>query len=468
MKRNISLILIIVMLLGFSASVLGEAKTLKWEDLPWEGRVDIFEGEMDLSLLDIKASDILGFDIFKDNKRANLPYNVNGTKISFVSELELNTDYSLRVITNSKYYNIKFKSSDLTDITETGNFMVVKIPAMPEKGFKWPYYLRIPINSYKDENKMNKRYLMVDMPNNGKSDLLGTEQWVKETLEKRTQQSVNTADQLWSPMLMPAYPRINSYYEIDNTSYLTYEHALDRETATLHLKNSDPKTKKIVAKAYADNNENIEDFLKLDEQIVAMFEHAVEYLNKYGHNVEDKMFLSGYSATGTFTDRFTALHPDKVKALASGGTLDDMILPLSTYKEENLIFPIGTHDYKEITGREFDLKAHNNVARLIYMGKDDDNNTVEKGYLDCYSEYERSLIVKLFGYDVLPRAKALTDLYGQSGGKGIFVLDVGVGHSTSREMSEYMTEFFKANRDSKNPVYPTPKNTKQLEHKTFK
>lgn len=468
-KRVVSLVLLIAMLVGFSVNVFAENKAIKWENVIWGTRVDAFEGEMDLSQLDIKGSDILGFDILKGSKRSNLYYGVDGTKVSFASEMELNTNYSLRVITKSKYYNIKFKSGGLKDVSQREDAIVVKIPAMPEKGFNWPYYLRIPSNRYKSENIASKRYLMVDMPNGGTKDLESSEKWSKETLEKRGQNSVWAAEQLWTPMIMPAYPCPNVYYHIAKIPHMTYEHALDRETATLHLKYKDPKLSKIVTGAYAAKDIDIKDFLKLDEQIVAMFDHAVEYLNKYGHKMEtDKMFLHGYSATGTFTDRFAAFHPEKIKAIASGGTLDDMILPLNKYKGENLIFPIGTHDYKEITGKAFNLKAHNEVARLIFMGKDDDNNTVEHGYLDCYSDFERDLIIKLFGYDILPRAQALTKLYGESGGKGIFILDKGVGHGASRDMDDYVLEFFKANRDKKSPVYPIPKNPKQLEYKLFK
>ena len=469
MKRIMSLVLVVVMLVGLNVNVFAEAKTIKWETVIWGTKVDTFNGEMDLSQLDIDPNDILGFDILKGNKRANLFYGVDGSKIKFASEMDLNTNYSLRIITNSKYYNIKFKSSDLTDIKETGDSIVVKIPAMPEKGFNWPYYLRIPSNQFKSSNLASKRYLMIDMPNGGARDLDGIEKWVKRTLENGAQRSVGVAEELWTPIIIPAYPVANSFYEVDGIPYMTYEHALDRETARLHLNYKNPKTKNLLVGAYSERDLDVKKFLNLDKQIIAMFDHAVEYLNKYGHNMEtDKMFLNGYSATGTFTDRFTAFHPEKVKAIASGGTLDDMVLPLSSYKGKDLIFPIGTSDYKEITGKDFNLNKHNQVARLIFMGKDDDNNTVEHGYLDCYSDFERDLIIKLFGYDILPRAKALIDVYGKSGGKGMFILDKETGHGMSRDMGDYITEFFKANRDTKIPTYPKIKDPKQLEYKLFK
>lgn len=449
-----------------STSVLAETSEIKWEVVQWKKPVDMYNGEMDLSEIGIKEEDLVGFDIWKDNKRANIYYSIDGIKVVFASEMGINTGYSLRVITRTKNYDIRFKSSDLPEIYQTDERMVVKVPAMPEKGFNWPYYSAIPSNRYKEENQSHKRYLLVDTTNVGERDLRVTELEVKKTLEKQWQYSVHIAEQLWTPMLMPAFPRTNAIYHSDEFNAI-YEHAFDRDIATLHLKVKVPKLKVNLEDVYAEKGFSVYDFLRLDEQLVAMFNHAVEYLNKYGHNVEtDKMFLCGYSASGTFTDRFATLQPDKVKAIASGATLDDMILPLDTYKNKNLIFPIGTYDYKEITGRDFDLSKHNNMARLIYMGKDDDNNTLP--YSDCYGDTEREIITKLWGEKVLPRAQALIKLYGECGGKGIFILDKGIEHGSSSDMDKYVLEFFKANRDSNIPVYPIPQNPKQLEYTLYK
>lgn len=468
MRKVFSGILAALLLLVLSINVLAVANT-QWESLVWQGRVDAFEGVMDLSLLNINEGDIIGFDIFKGRERADLLYGVDGSRVEFASEMEINTDYSLRVLTNSKFYKINFKSSDLQDISETGQAMVVKVPAMPDKGFYWPYYLKIPSNNYKNENISDQRYLMIDTPNGGTRDLVSAEKWTRETLEGSGQPSTWVAEQLWTPMLMPAYPNPNANYFIDGIQYMTYEHALDREIATLHLKLQKVKTANIVNDAYRKKNLDAGDFANLDKQLIAMFEHAVEYLNKYNHNVAtDKMFLSGYSATGSFTDRFTAMHPEKVKAVASGGTLDKMVVPLKKHKGEKLIFPVGIYDYKEITGKEFDLKKHGEVARLIYRGDQDNNNTAEFGYLDCHGEDERQMIVRLWGLETTPRARALRNLYGQSGGKGILILDKGIEHSTSRDMEEYLIDFFKANRNSNEPVYPIPSNPQQLDYKIFK
>ncbi|SOC34829.1 hypothetical protein [Ureibacillus acetophenoni] len=447
--------------------IASTTSSAKFETIQWKKEVDPYNGVLDLAEIKLGEDDFIGFDILKDGKRVDEDYKVAKTKFIFKTELELNSNYSLRVITNEHKFEIKFKTNGLPVIYETGERIIVKVPAMPEKGFNWPYYLAIPSNQYKQENKDFKRYLLVDGPNTNGSNLEDFEKWVKDTLTNRGEYSVEVAEKLWTPMLMPAFPRTGSSYKNNGERNTFYEHALDRDIATLHNKLEDPNLRKQLEDAFEKEGYDVDKFSNLDEQLVAMFEHAVEYLNEYGHQVEtDKMFLTGYSATGTFTDRFTALHPDKVKAVASGGTLDDMFLPMAEYKNEKLIFPLGTYDYKEITGESFNLAYHNNVARLVYMGKDDQNNTLPNG--DTFGDTERNIMTRLWGVPVLPRAVAKIELYGKSGGKGIFILDKGIKHSYSKDVREYLIEFFKANRNSNNPVYPIPKNPEQLQYTLFK
>lgn len=68
---------------------------------------------------------------------------------------------------------------------------------------------------------------------------------------------------------------------------------------------------------------------------------------------------------------------------------------MSQYKNENLIFPFGTYDYASITGRHFNLENHNQVARLVYMGEDDTNNTV------LYYRYEEKQLIEKRGKSCL-------------------------------------------------------------------
>lgn len=343
------------------------------------------------------------------------------------------------------------------------NQKILYIPASPQDGFHWPYFLALPNDTFKNHNIQFKRYLMIDTNNTGQDDIY--DDCLKKTYATILYQGINSmavAEELWMPLLYPAFPRPNLGYQSENKRYTVLTHSFDRDTAILHRLTDDPDIGLQLKDETQNIGLNLNTICRLDLQLIAMIEHAQKYLNNNGYSLENKVFLCGYSASGTFTDRFTALHPEIVKAVASGATLDDMILPLKEYQGEKLIFPIGIYDYNEIADRDFDITKHNAVARLIYMGEDDDNNVVNSN--DCYGAQEQKIITKLWGCDILPRAQKLIQLYNQSGGKGIFILDKGIKHSYSQKMKEYINEFFKANRDSVEPVYPLPADLSQLKY----
>lgn len=392
---------------------------------------------------------------------------IHGSPVSAVLGMDHSFTLNVRTVDGARFA-VSFKTAGLPDITETASRQVIFVPAMPEKGFYWPYYLAIPSSGNRTQNDGHRRYLMIDTTNTGgRKSIDEMLSRARAEVADQRQVSIVTADELGLPLLYPAFPRPDVTYVYQGESNQFYTHALDRDTATLHLKMRDPAGAEALTKAFKQAGYDVKEFLQLDVQLNAMIDHAIGYLNQYGHKVEPhKVFLSGYSGSGTFVDRYTLLQPDRVKAVASGATVDDMALPLAEYKGESLIFPIGTSDYQEITGRNFDLEKNNQVARLIFMGEADENNTLPYG--DCYGQRERKIITSLWGSDILPRAQALTKLYEQSGGKGMIILDKGIKHSMSPAMRAYMKAFFAANRDADQPVYPLPADPEQLKFTLMK
>lgn len=107
-----------------------------------------------------------------------------------------------------------------------------------------------------------------------------------------------------------------------STDWYIYTHALDSDT----LKIKDGYLKRI------------------DLQLLNMVGNAKEILAANGLNVNEKIFMTGYSASGNFTNRFVALHPDKVRAVASGGVNGMPILPLEELDGYTLNYHIGIAD----------------------------------------------------------------------------------------------------------------------------
>ena len=439
--------------------------------------VDPWNPVVDLTSLGVRASEVEAVGL----ETAGEPYV--SRRFSFVWDdlviadeasvasgrpvLDLNTEYTLKLFTRGGgVVRARFTTAGLPDLTSTGERRIILVPAMPERGFHWPYFLVLPGDAHRQENAGHRRYLVVDINNTGPdSSITETITRTRAQVEQRELVSLKLAEELWSPLLMPVIPRPVITYRSGGEENTFLTHALDRDVATLHLKMQDPELARLLERQFSQAGYAVESFTHLDQQVVAMIEHAVGYLNQYGHDVEEQVFLVGFSASGTFLDRLAALHPEKVKALVSGATLDNMLLPLAEYGGEKLIYPIGVADYEAVAGHPFDLAAHNRVARLIYMGEDDQNNTVL--YRDSYGDEERRIITKLWGQAVLPRARALTTLYGEAGGQGIFILDRGVGHDYSEAMYAYMKAFLEANRDADAPVYPLPADWEQLRFTVF-
>ncbi|SDZ28943.1 hypothetical protein SAMN05660462_02547 [Proteiniborus ethanoligenes] len=455
MKRLFSLMLVMVMLLSVGTEVF--AASTGWKDLTVKDRVRYENGNINLKELGINIEEIIGFDILKENKRDKVHFSLEKDKVEFETELKLNTDYRLRVITENDKINVNFKTEDLPVIKETGDVIVVKVPAMPEKGFKWPYYLRIPSNEYKEFNKSIKRYLMVDMLNTG-ARIEGGERLTKFHMEENFLLSVGVAEGTYSPLIIPIIPRTNTYYNniVNNVEdeNMVYEHQLDRDSLLLKDLMKDKVIGEQLKTGYSDGGYNINDFVDIDKQVLAMIDHAIAYLNKYDHKVENKVMWNGFSASGEFANRFTLLYPHRVKVMVTGGAMAGTIIPLETYKGEELIYPIGVSEYEKITGRKFNLDEQNKVAKLTYVGELDTNDPLMSS--DTYGKKERELIIKLFGKEFKARTKNTVEAYKSAGGKGAFVYAKDTGHWASYEIFEYIIQFVKDNRDSEDPVYKLP------------
>jgi len=220
---------------------------------------------------------------------------------------------------------------------------VLKIEAHPELGFNFPYYLRIP----KGVNRKSVSYLLVETNNSGNNDTFAHHE--QETYREIIKNSLgsNLCEGLKVPFLMPVFPRPAKEWEI-------YTHAYDKDAA--HIKKGPMK--------------------RLDLQLIAMCTHARGVLQAYRISVNEKILMNGFSASGTFANRFTAIHPERVAGVACGGINGIVILPVNKLKGKTLNYPIGISDLKQTFGKAFDMGVYRIVPQFIYMGALDDNDAV--------------------------------------------------------------------------------------------
>lgn len=218
------------------------------------------------------------------------------------------------------------------------------------------------------------------------------------------------ADELGVVLLVPAFLRPGEDWRI-------YTQALDRDVLTTARR----------------------DLARLDLQLLAMVDRARAALAAEGLPTDEKFLLQGYSASGMFANRFAALHPKRVKAVAAGSPGGWPIAPVTHWSGEALPYPAGVADLEALTGQPFDLPAYQAVPQLIVMGDLDDNDSLD--FRDGWDEVSAALVDRLFGADPLSRWRQAETLYRAAGANARFVLVEGVGHDR-KKLQEHTTRFF--------------------------
>ncbi len=297
---------------------------------------------------------------------------------------------------------------DSSALQKTTVDTVIKIDAHPDLGFNFPYYLRIPKGL--DKNKI--QYLLVETNNTGVNDTLLFHEKQAHLQIIRYSLGSSLCPTLKVPFLMPVFPRPAKEWKI-------YTHAFDADAAA--IKNGEMK--------------------RLDLQLIAMTEHAKLELKKYEINLEEKFLLNGFSASGTFANRFTLIHPSLVAGTACGGINAIPVLSTSRLENAELNFPLGVNNFEVLFSKKFNLEAYQQVPQFIYMGENDTNDAVL--FDDGYSNSERKLIFKVLGKAMLPgRFRKCESVYIQNKTNSFFKVYPGIGHETDQKVFLEVFDFF--------------------------
>jgi pimeloyl-ACP methyl ester carboxylesterase len=218
------------------------------------------------------------------------------------------------------------------------------------------------------------------------------------------------ADRLEVVLLVPAFVRPAKDWRV-------YTHALDRDVLT-------------TART---------DLARLDLQLLAMVDRARATLAEDGLPTEERFLLQGFSASGMFANRFAALHPERVRAVAAGSPGGWPIAPLAAWGGEPLPYPAGIADLAELTGRPFDAAAYRSLPQLLVLGSLDTNDSLD--FRDGWDEEPAALVDRLFGSDPLSRWEDAEAVYRAAGADARFLLVEGVGHDR-KALQDHSTRFF--------------------------
>jgi pimeloyl-ACP methyl ester carboxylesterase len=273
-----------------------------------------------------------------------------GRDTSQVEEIPLQPGtYTVELVFARYSGSLRFGLSDGQFIATLPPDRYTYIESDPSAGFHWDYILYTP-------EKVTSPYLLVIPNNTGyeENDMAFHQAAAKSLIRGMS----GLADDLGTPLLVPVFPRPAG----ELTEY--YTHNLDRDVLLMTR----------------------DGYRRLDLQLLAMVEDARVRLDEKRIQTDERFLLWGFSASGTFSDRFSLLHPDRLKAVASCGTHS---LPFATYAGENLPYPVGTYDYETITGAPFDADAFASLPRFLFIGDQDQGGTftTDDGTVYPMSEY---------------------------------------------------------------------------------
>jgi dienelactone hydrolase len=291
----------------------------------------------------------------------------------------------------------------------------VRVAANPDRGFHWPYYLVPP------SEVASPGTLLVEPNNTGtwSDDLQVHEDAAKTLMGYR----IPFAEDMGSPLLIPVFPRPRNPQAPEPGGI--YVHALDRYS----LSGTHPGLERI------------------DLQMVAMIDDALERLEAMGHSMDRRVFMMGFSASGAFTSRFSLIHPGRIKAAAAGSPGGWPLAPLTEWQGTPLKYAMGVLDLEDLVGRPFDLETFRSVPLYIYVGDQDTNDAFD---VRGMTAAEKNQIYDLLNWPADPilahRWPLAEAMYGSVGASAQFVIYPGVAHSITAGMFEDLKAFFRAHR----------------------
>jgi dienelactone hydrolase len=301
---------------------------------------------------------------------------------------------------------------------------LIEQPAEPTRGFAWPYLLVLP-RAAPDAHPPAGTPPAPARSSAGASTLLvlpTNTGFATDDLDLLRASAIcpvahllALADRLGTPVLAPLFPRPVAPPPAGDL----YLHALSRAS----LEARDPR------------------LARVDLQLIAMLDDAAQRLAGQGHPVQPRVLIYGFSASGSFANRFAVLHPDRVLAAAVGSPGGWPIAPVARAGGDALPYPVGIADADALTGAPVDLAALRRVRFLFLLGDADTNDAVS--YRDAFAPADEALIMRRFGKTPVARWDAARRLYDAAGLHAQYRLYRSVGHAMSPAMKADVEAMFR-------------------------
>lgn len=240
------------------------------------------------------------------------------------------------------------------------------------------------------------------------------------------------------PGLVPLFPTTPSDHPTSIQGLVLPSHRADKISDNYQLED------------LATDGYSVESLKRIDKQFAAMIRDAKTRLSDEPYSVTEGIHGDGFSVSGDFLTRFALLYPHLVSTLtAGGGGFAPLPKPSLTVDDEEveLPYPLGTADYEQLTGREFDKEEWKSINQYIYVGEDDEPwKAGDEVAYQTPSGRDPELGVKVFGRErVTEMFSTLREKYNKEGASATFRIYENTGHRTTDKTRSGVMKFHKRN-----------------------
>ncbi len=350
------------------------------------------------------------------------------------------------------------------------------IDADPEAGFNFPYVIYIPSRRYEEENLGYRRHMLLEGFNLSTYRNALHDDPSIDAMRIRNYYGSIVQERLFIPRITPLLPPIlfqdTTQFDVDletllSMDYTDYHNHSDYAWDVIDtvfgygyfMARLEDNLYTLVAREWDQVNEeprgfsrdmvtpeDLEAYLDLHTQYLAMIDDARARLNDAGWNLEEEVFLKGFSASGMFVNRFTTMYPERVRAVFAAAFFYP-VFPSDTLEDHTITYPLGTADYDELFGIDFDLEAYQEVPKLYYIATKDPLDTMYE-HVYGYHLDQVAIVDDVIGEGhFLDRYEAVIKTYHELGGNAIFMLGIDMNHSMTSRHFDVVVRFFEIHRN---------------------
>lgn len=182
-------------------------------------------------------------------------------------------------------------------------------------------------------------------------------------------------------------------------------------------------------------------YYRPDLKVNLIIEQFSNELREAGYQIEEQIFVAGFSAGGMWANRYTLLYPERVEAAAIGHSGGWLVMPISNYQNSNLNWPLGLNNFANLIGEEYNkFEELKDTPMFIFIGDQDTESTYWSNYPNRYD-------ISIWGDSNPERLKNQFGYLKDSGYDVKFKMYQNIGHSYNDQMRNDVFEFFEQYKD---------------------